>query len=397
MRVAYIQSIGGASGDMLLGALVDLGLSLDILREKLARLKVGGYQLTASQEARREVRGTKLTVTMQDSTRYSPGALLKMVEKSTLPAAVKAQAAAVLAALWRAESRVHGQPQEALELEELGSIDTLVDVVGVVIGLTELGVAQVYASPLVLGAAEPPRWAGGYPNPAPATLELVAMAGAPVAADRPMYQGAGELTTPTGAALITTLATFQRPAMTVTTIGVGLGTKDPENFPNVVRVWLGEAAEHTVAKPQGDIVLLETNLDDVPGVVLGYAQERLFALGALDVWHTPIQMKKNRPGILLSALVPQGLEAAAVELILRETPTLGVRTRPVERYIAERENVPMETDLGVISVKVKSLGGVAVGAAPEFEDCRRIAQETGLPFQEVYQRAVAEARRRFLP
>jgi hypothetical protein len=151
-----------------------------------------------------------------------------------------------------------------------------------------------------------------------------------------------------------------------------------------------------VAQTQGDIVLLETNLDDVPGVVLGYTQERLFALGALDVWHTSIQMKKNRPGILLSALVPQGLEAAAVELILRETPTLGVRTRPVERYIAERETVPMETDLGVISVKVKSLGEVAVGAAPEYEDCRRIAQETGLPFQEVYQRAVAEARRRFL-
>jgi hypothetical protein len=397
MRVAYIQSIGGASGDMLLGALVDLGLSLDTLRRELARLDVGGYQLTASQEARREVRGTKLTVTVEDSTRYSPSALLKVVEKSTLPVAVKAQASAVLTALWRAESRVHGQPQEVLELEELGSLDTLVDVVGVVIGLTELGVAKVYASPLVLGAAEPPRWPGGYPNPAPATLELVAMAGAPVAADRPMYQGAGELTTPTGAALITTLASFQRPATTVTAVGVGLGTKDPESFPNVVRVWLGEATEHPVAKPQGDIVLLETNLDDVPGVVLGYAQEQLFALGALDVWHTPIQMKKNRPGIVLSALVPQTLEAAAVELILRETPTLGVRTRQVERYIAERENVPMETELGVISVKVKSLGGVAVGAAPEFEDCRRIAQETGLPFQEVYQRAVEEARRRFLP
>jgi hypothetical protein len=396
MRVAYIQSIGGASGDMLLGALLDLGLSLDTLRRELARLDVGGYQLTASQETRREVRGTKLTVTVEDSTRYSPGALLKMVEKSTLPAAVKAQASAVLTALWRAESRVHGQPQESLELEELGSIDTLVDMVGVVIGLTELGVAKVYASPLVLGAAEPPRWPGGYPNPAPTTLELVAMAGAPVAADRPMYQGAGELTTPTGAALITTLASFQRPAMTVTVVGVGLGTKDPESFPNVVRVWLGEAAERPVAKTQGDIVLLETNLDDVPGVVLGYAQERLFALGALDVWHTPIQMKKNRPGVLLSALVPQGLEAAAVELILRETPTLGVRTRLVERYIAERENVPMETDLGVISVKVKSLGGVAMAAAPEYEDCRRIAEETGLPFQEVYQRAVEEARRRFL-
>ena len=223
------------------------------------------------------------------------------------------------------------------------------------------------------------------------------MAGAPLAADRPMYQDAGELTTPTGAAIITTLATFERPAMSVTGVGVGLGTKDPENFPNVVRVWLGEVAERPVASVQGDIVLLETNLDDVPGVVLGYTQERLFDLGALDVWHTPIQMKKNRPGVILSALVPRHLEAAAAELILRETPTLGVRTRPVERYVADRWNVPMETELGTISVKLKSLEDRVVGAAPEFEDCRRIALETGLPLQEVYQRAVIEAHQRFIP
>ena len=396
-KVAYIQSIGGASGDMLLGALLDLGFSLDQLRHELAKLDIDGYELAAAQETRHEVRGTKLTVTLADRRRRSPRVLLDTVVNSSLPAEVKARATDVLSALWRAESRVHGEPEATLELEELGSIDTLIDVVGVATGLAELGVARLYAAPLVLGASEPPRWPGGYPNPAPATLELIAMAGAPLAADRPMYQGAGELTTPTGAAIITTLATFERPAMSVTGVGVGLGTKDPENFPNVVRVWLGEVAERPVASVQGDIVLLETNLDDVPGVVLGYAQERLFALGALDVWHTPIQMKKNRPGVILSALVPRHLEAAAAELILRETPTLGVRTRPVERYVADRWNVPMETELGTISVKLKSLEDRVVGAAPEFEDCRRIALETGLPLQEVYQRAVIEARREFLP
>ena len=396
MRVAYIQSVGGASGDMLLGALLDLGLSLDTLRQELARLHLDGYGLTISQEARREVRGTRLTVAVEGSPRHSPRALLDLVENSALAADVKTQAGQVLTSLWRAESRVHGQPQEALELEELGSIDTLIDVVGVVVGLAELGVARVYASPLVLGAAEPPSGPDGYANPAPATLELVAMAGAPLVADRPMYQGAGELTTPTGAALITTLATFERPAMSVTGIGVGLGAKDQQKFSNVVRVWLGEVAERPAAGMQGDLVLLETNLDDVPGVVLGYTQERLFALGALDVWHTPIQMKKNRPGVLFSALVPRDLEAAALELMVRETPTLGVRTRPVERYVAEREDLPMETELGAITVKVKSLGGVAVSATPEFEDCRRIALATGLPLQEVYQRAVTEARRQFL-
>jgi len=396
LRVAYIQSIGGASGDMFLGALLDLGFPLESLRRELARLPIGGYELTTSQETRHEVRGTKLTVTLKERTRLSPRTLIDAVTNSSLPAEIKARATQVLTALWRAESRVHGKPEETLELEELGSIDTLVDVVGVVVALAELGVARVYAAPLVLGAAEPPRWPGGYPNPAPATLELIAMAGAPVVADRPFYQGAGELTTPTGAALITTLGTFERPAMSVTGIGVGLGAKDPENFPNVVRVWLGEIAERPTAQMQGEMVLLETNLDDVPGVVLGYTQERLFALGALDVWHTPIQMKKNRPGIILSALVTQSLETAAIELILRETPTLGVRTRPVERYVAHRWSVPMETELGVVSVKIKSLGGKVVSAAPEFEDCRRIALETGLPFQEVYQQAVAEARRQFL-
>jgi uncharacterized protein (DUF111 family) len=155
-----------------------------------------------------------------------------------------------------------------------------------------------------------------------------------------------------------------------------------------------ETAPATVR--QGEIVLLETNLDDVQGEVLGYAQEQLFSLGALDVWYTPVQMKKNRPGVILSALVPQRLEDAAVQLILRETPTLGVRTRPVERYVAQRESFDVETDLGVISVKVKSLEGEPVGVAPEYEDCRRVSLETGVPYQEVYQRALAEARRRFL-
>ena len=396
MRVAYIQSIGGASGDMLLAALVDLGFDLESLRRELSKLEISGYEITAEQQWRREVRGTKLSVVVQDQTRYSPRGLLETVKNSSLSPETKAKAEQVLSTLWRAEARVHGEAEEALELEELGSVDTLVDVVGVVSGLAHFGVERVYASALVLGAAEPPRWPGGYPNPAPATLELVAMAEAPVAADRAIYEGAGELTTPTGAALITTLATFERPAMSIGSIGVGLGSKDPENFPNVLRVWLGEETGSPAADRQGDIVLLETNLDDVPGVVLGYTQERLFALGALDVWYTDIQMKKNRPGVMLSVLVPQELEAPACELILRETPTLGVRTRPVERYVARRSSVSMDMDIGVISVKVKYLAGVAVSAAPEYEDCRTIALETGLPYQEVYSRAAEEARKRFL-
>ena len=382
---------------MLLGALLDLGLSLETLQTDLNKMGISGYELQVTQDTRCEMRGTKMNVQLDENPkRFTPRSLLDTVAKSTLPEGVIAQASAVLSALWRAESRVHGEPEDILELEELGTVDTLVDVVGVVSGLHQLGVERVYAAPIILGESTPPRWAGGYSNPAPATLELVAMSGAPVMADLPVHKGAGELTTPTGASLMTTLAEFQRPRFSVTGVGIGLGNKDPEGFPNAVRVWLGETAEASVAGRQGGIVLLETNLDDMTGEVVGYAQEQLFALGALDVWYTPIQMKKNRPGVMLSTLVPQDLETAAYELILRETTTLGIRTRPVERYAAERRNEAMETGSGMIAVKVKYLAGKAVSAAPEYEDCRKIALQSGMPLQDVYQQAVADARRRYL-
>jgi hypothetical protein len=382
---------------MLLGALLDLGLSLETLQTDLNKMGISGYELQVIQDTRCEMRGTKMNVQLNENAkRFTPRSLLDTVAKSTLPEEVIAQASAVLSALWCAECRVHGESEDILELEELGTVDTLVDVVGVVSGLHQLGVERVYAAPIILGESTPPRWAGGYSNPAPATLELVAMSGAPVVADLPVHMGAGELTTPTGASLMTTLAEFQRPTFSVTGVGIGLGNKDPEGFPNAIRIWLGETAEASVAGRQGGIVLLETNLDDVTGEVVGYAQEQLFALGALDVWYTPIQMKKNRPGVMLSALVPQDLETAAYELILRETTTLGIRTRPVERYAAERRNEAMETGSGVIGVKVKYLAGKAVSAAPEYEDCRKIALKSGMPLQDVYQQAVADARRRYL-
>lgn len=392
MKAAYIQSIGGASGDMLLGALLDSGLPLATLQAELSQLDLGGYQLAAVAGTRCEIRGTQLTVALDDSgrERLSPRRQLDIIAASSLPEPVKIQSTQILNALWLAESRVHGIAPEDLELEELGTVDTLVDVAGFALGLHHLGIAAVYAAPLVLGAALPPRWPGGYANPAPATLELAAMAAAPLAPELPMHREAGELTTPTGAAIITALARFTRPAMTIDAVGVGLGSRDPADFPNVVRIWRGETADNpAAAEPpaplQTGLVLLETNLDDVTGETLGYAQERLFALGALDVWHTPIQMKKNRPGIILSALLPPELETAAVELILRETPTLGVRRRLVERYAARRETIVVETAAGPVQVKVKYLAGQAIAASPEYEDCRRIALATGRPLWEVYQ------------
>ena len=398
MRIAFIQPIGGASGDMMLGALTDLGMPIEHLESELDRLNVGGYRLEARTETRCEMRGTYLKVDLEDQTRYSPKQLLETVEGSSLSDPVKDRSCRVLKALWEAECRVHGETQDILELEELGSVDTLVDVVGSAIGFEYLGVGGIHAAPLVIGNATPPRWAGGYSNPAPATLELIAAAGAPVIGDKPMYEKVGELTTPTGAALITTLAEFGRPAFSVDRVGLGLGTKDPAGFPNALRVWLGEMAQAEAASTtqQGQVVLLETNLDDVSGLVLGYAQERLFAIGALDVWNTPIQMKKNRPGTVLSVLVPKDKEREASEVILRETPTLGIRTRLVDRHVAEREMKTIETELGTITVKVKILDGRPVSASPEPDEVRRIALETGTPFQEVYQRATEIARQQLL-
>ena len=397
-KIAYIQPIGGASGDMMLGALTDLGAPVEYLEAELATLNLDGYRLEARQETRCEMRGTYLKVELLDKARYSPKQFLRSVDYSTLSDFVKDQADQVLKALWAAECRVHGETSDVLELEELGSVDTIVDVVGTCIGFEYLGVTGIHAAPLVIGNSSPPLWAGGYSNPAPATLELIAATNAPVMGDNPMYENAGELTTPTGAALITTLADFGRPAFNVERIGLGLGTKDPQGFPNGLRVWLGEMtqSDDSPMMPQDQVILLETNLDDISGLVLGYAQERLFAAGALDVWTTPIQMKKNRPGTVLSILVPKDKEKLATGVILHETPTLGIRTRLVDRYVADRKMVTIETELGTVAVKLKLLDGKAISAAPEPDDVRRIAMETGRAFQEVYRKTEEEARRQLI-
>ena len=402
MKTAFIQSVGGASGDMLLGALLDAGLPLDAVREAVAALSITGVDIATTTETRCEVRGTRALVDVSAAPRYSPQQMLDAVAGAAgLSERTRDSAAAVLKALFAAEARVHGNEPDQIHLHELGTADTLVDVVGVVHGLEKLGVERVYAAPLVLGEPGGPRRPGGYSNPAPATLEIIAAAGAPVAPERQFHAGVGELTTPTGAALITTLADeFRQPAMTIDRIGVGVGGKDPASFPNVLRLWLGETvpapviasearqsrAEQTTppfARWQDNVVLLETNLDNATGEQLGFAMERLFEAGAFDVWHTPIQMKKNRPGVLLSALGPAALESRLAEVFLRDTPTLGVRVRPVGRYVADRDTVTVETEYGPMRVKRKWLAGEVVSAAPEYEDVAAAARERGVELPEV--------------
>ena len=249
MKTAYIQSVGGASGDMLLGALLDAGLPLDAVREAVDAMAISGVSVETATETRCEVRGTRALIDVSAASRYSPAQMLDTVAGAAgLSERTREQASVVLKALFAAEARVHGNDPDQIHLHELGTADTLVDVVGVVHGLEQLGVERVYAAPLVLGEPTGPRRPGGYSNPAPATLEIIAAAGAPVAPERQFHAGAGELTTPTGAALITTLADeFRQPAMTIDRIGVGVGGKDPAAFPNVLRLWLGEPVP-TIAK-----------------------------------------------------------------------------------------------------------------------------------------------------
>ena len=382
--IAYLDCFSGVSGDMLLGALVDAGVAPEALRAALAKLSLGGYHLDVAKTQRAGLAATRVSVVLEEAKqprRRLPD-ILALIECSALPNDDKERGAAVFQRLASAEARVHGTEPDAVEFHEVGAVDAIVDVLGAVAGLRLLGVERLYCSPLPAGGGTARGLHGELPVPAPATLALLADAGAPIAA---APDGDMELVTPTGAAIVTALARFERPAMAVRAVGYGAGARDPEGRPNALRLWLGEA----LARP-ATMLLIETNIDDMAAELFGYAQERLFAAGAADVWFAPIQMKKNRPGVLLSALCPVERESAVVEVLLRETSTLGVRVREIARHEAARETFEFESSLVPAAVKVKRLPGVA----PEYEACARIARERGLPLLEVYRTVQREAEQR---
>ena len=393
MRVGYIHMIGGASGDMLLGALLDAGLSPGDLEAELMKLPVPGCAIAARRDRRGGLPGIHVTLDTggaeAEAVRMGWQDFADAIANSNLSPVVADRSLRVLRLLEDAERSVHGAApgDPSPHPHELGTLDTLIDIVGTVAGLELLGVERLFSGPIPMGSGVIKAAHGPLPAAAPATMVLAAMAKAPVTPPPNGYTG--ELVTPTGAALVTGLASFERPDMRLERVGYGLGTRDPESFPNAVALWLGEADDAPVRR---EITLLETNIDDASPQLLGYAQERLFELGALDVWHTPIQMKKNRPGTLFSVLVPASLEAQAVSLLLRETTTLGVRRRVVERYEAEREMREVHTEFGPVAVKTKLLDGVTIAAAPEYDACRAIALEHGLPLQDVLARVTQAAR-----
>ncbi len=380
MRVAYLDCFAGAGGDMLLGALVDVGLPLEALISQLSKLPLTGYQLLAEKAWHGPLAGTKVTVSLdqsQETEHRSLSQILNIISASDLPQSVKEQGAIIFSRLAEAEAKVHGIAVEEVHFHEVGAVDAIIDVIGVLLGLEFLAVERVLASVLPLGSGTIDSAHGTLPAPAPATLELLAMSQAPV---RPTSE-VGELVTPTAAAIITALASFERPVIALERIGYGIGAR------HMLRLWLGQALEPTEA----DLLLLETNIDDMNPELYGYVMEQLLAQGAADVWFVPIQMKKNRPAVTLSVLARAQAEGALVETILRETSTLGVRVQAVRRHEAEREVMEVMTSLGRALVKVKRLHGTPVAMVPEYEDCRRLAVEHGLPLQEVYRVVTAAA------
>jgi uncharacterized protein (TIGR00299 family) protein len=385
-RIAYLDCFSGISGDMLLGAMLHAGLVEAALRVELEKLGVEGWTLRSEAVTRAGIAATKAHVDLVEAKqphRRLPD-ILKLIAGSSLGADDRGRTSAVFERLAEAEARVHHVGVEEIDFHEVGAIDAIVDVCGAVIGMRLLGIEKLYCSPLPAGGGTARSAHGALPVPAPATLELIAMAHAPLASshmDRPM-----EMVTPTGAAIATVLATFDRPPMHLETVGYGAGGRDPQGWPNVLRLWIGDAVE-----PRRSMLLIETNIDDMNPEIYGYVQERLFEAGAADVWFQPIQMKKNRPGVMVSVMCDAAREDAIAAVLLRETSTLGVRVREVTRHEAQREVMEFESSIGPAAVKIKRLPGEPPRAAPEYEACRAIAEARGLPLAEVYRIVEQEA------
>ncbi|HSD26800.1 MAG TPA: nickel pincer cofactor biosynthesis protein LarC [Vicinamibacteria bacterium] len=382
-RVAYFDCASGASGDMVLGAVVDLGLPVERLREELAKLALPGYRLEARRVTRSGLAATHVNVVADApaSAHRHLRHILELLEASGLEPEVREVAASLFRRLAEAEAEVHGTPVEKVHFHEVGAVDSIVDIVGGVIALRWLQASRFVASPLNVGTGTVTMSHGTFPVPPPATARLVA--GVPV-----YGQGEGELLTPTGALLVTAHATAYGPLppMRIEKTGHGAGGRETRGRPNVLRVIVGEEE----AAAAGDrVVVLETEVDDASPQVLGPLVDRLLAEGALDAFFTPVQMKKGRPGVLVTVLAEPRRREALEELLFRETTTLGVRRLEWDRTVLERDTATVATAYGPIRVKIGRRGGVVYNASPEFDDCLRAAGERGVAVKEVLAAALA--------
>ena len=420
-RVCYFDCASGASGDMLLGALVDLGLPMEALRDELGKLSLGGYSLESHRVHRSGLHATKVDVVIEgQASRHdhghdpdtTPGTIkattttishdhshdapssqpqrgvveiTKLVNRSALDAEVKARATALFWRLAEAEASVHGTTPDRVHFHEVGAVDSIVDVVGGVVGLRWLRADRFVSSPLNVGTGSVTMSHGTFAVPPPATAKLVT--GVPV-----YGAGEGELLTPTGALLVTSFASSYGPLPLLRPEGMGhgAGTRDTHGRPNVLRLIVGE---EDAAGPGDRVLVLETEIDDMSPQLFGPLTERLLTAGALDVYLTAIQMKKGRPGVLLTVLSPPAQREALEGLLFAETTTLGIRRQEWDRTTLSRETVAVDTPYGSVRVKLGRRGEQVLNAQPEFDDCQKLAAARRVPVKEVWAAAVAAWRK----
>jgi hypothetical protein len=394
-RILYFDCFSGASGDMVLGALLDAGLPLDELRAALGSLAIDEASVSANRVLRAGVSATKFTVDMHDhhhshSHGHTHGSAAvahshahrslaeidRLIERSALSASAQTRAKELFHCLGEVEAAIHQMPIDQIHLHEVGEVDSIIDIVGAVFALEWFRADRIVSSPLNVGGGMVHSAHGHFPVPAPATVKL--LTGAPV------YSSGiqSELVTPTGALIVAAYAhTFGPiPPLKVERIGYGAGDRDLPGTPNVLRVLVGESTADAATE---QIVVLECEIDDMTPQIFGLVMDRLHAAGALDVYLSPVQMKKNRPGTLLTILARPEQRQELTALVFRETTTIGIRYHEVRRQRLDRETVNVETPLGTVRFKVARLDGKIVNSTPEFEDCLRIASERNLPVKEV--------------
>ena len=370
---------------MTLGALIDAGCSLELLRSGLQGLQIPGWTISSEKVWKNGMAATFVRVATEDQTKHrSLSAILEIFEKSQLSESVQKNAAAIFRKLGEAEASVHDVPLEKIHFHEVGAVDAIVDIVGACIAFDALGIEKFACSPLNVGGGTAKMTHGVLPVPAPATAKLLQ--------GKPTYSNGvqRELVTPTGAAIVSTLCdTFgPQPRMTVSAIGYGAGSIELEGQPNVVRIMIGEAADKVIAGFDEEISVVEANLDDMNPQIYGYFLEKALAAGALDVYTTPVQMKKNRPGTLLTLLCKPQDTNSLMSLVFAETTTFGARTYRAQRRTLPRESVNVHTQFGDVRVKLSRVNGRILHVAPEFDDCRKLAVEKNVPLQRVFNEAM---------
>lgn len=404
MRAVYFDCFAGVSGDMIIGAQLDIGVDLESMKQQLSSLGLNGYQISSRRVERSGIAATKFDVDV--NTASQPARTLAdiraIIVGSSVSAHVKGQSIRVFERLAEAEALVHSTTSDRVHFHEVGAVDSIIDTVGAMIGFELLGVERFFCSPLRLGSGSVETELGRLPIPAPATAQL--LRGAPV------YAGdlEGEFVTPTGAAIVATLCGVfgPLPSIKVARIGYGAGTRNPNGFPNALRLMLGEIEDEStepVQRPRSEaqtqtkvyatsdetIVVIETNIDDMNPQAYGFVMERGFALGALDMFMTPVQMKKDRPGVLVTVLSKPETVDALIEMLLAETTTLGVRYYDAKRRVLERTIETVETRYGPVRIKVARDGARTLHSQPEYEDCARVALAANKPFLEVHAAAAA--------